>query len=1024
MSLVVRCVGVDRHQDDRVPDLTGARRDATALWALISDTVPAADTLLLADEAATAAEMRRVLSDALVEAGPDDDVLVMFAGHGTRDHRFVAHDTTPDDYEATTIPMSELAALFRSTQARSAICILDCCFSGGAPARVLDNTPVSREVPVDTVAFGGAGRVMIAASRFDEPAYEHPRLRHGLLTNALLKVLTRAGAGGGGAETVSLAAAMDEVLDIVRADAAQMGCTQTPMLLGLIEGGLTMPALRPGPQYRKAFPEAVLPVVPAAFAGLAAYRLPPMVLAAWEEQYPDGLNELQLEAINGCRVLAGESTLVIAPTSSGKTLIGEVAAVRAVAEGRKAVFILPYRALVNEKYDQFASLYGERLGLRVVRCTGDYADQRTLFVNGKYDIAVLTFEMFLALAVGNRGVLPRIGLVVLDEAQFISDPTRGSVVELILTYLRSARERGIAPQLIALSATIGAINHFDHWLSLRPLVSDRRPVPLEFGVIDRSGTYEVLTPDGRHETRQLLPRHAVLQRRQKPSSQDVVVPLVQHLINDREAREQILIFRNQRGAASGCAKYLAAELGLPPASAVIDSLPLLDRSAASENLRRTLPGGTAFHTSDLNREERAIIERAFREPDGPVRVLAATMTVAAGINTPASTVIIVEHDFPWANQEYTVGDMRNMAGRAGRLGFRETGRAILLADTALERHQLFRKYVLSHPDPVTSSFTGEDVGTWLIRLFAQTEAVPAEAVVSLLANTFGGYLAARRDPKWPERMAQQVIDLVGKMEAQSLLERDGENLLRLTLLGQACGRSSLSLGSALRLVELLRQRVGVLAPETLMALVQGLTEMDRGYTPLFKRGQGEAKWPREAAAIFGDDLVRALQERAPDFHTYYGRAKRACLLDAWTRGVSTAEIEQRFTHNPFSGVAAGDIRSIADSTRFHLRSAAEIAQVAIPSSAPDPDVMDRLLRQLETGLPADGLDLLSLRLPLARGEYLALIGAGLHTAAAVLASSPERLGALLTPARAQQVATLRGADAAMPEQVGAAARPA
>jgi replicative superfamily II helicase len=37
--------------------------------------------------------------------------------------------------------------------------------------------------------------------------------------------------------------------------------------------------------------------------------------------------------------------------------------------------------------------------------------------------------------------LPRLGLVVLDEAQFISDPQRGIVVELILTHLRNARER-------------------------------------------------------------------------------------------------------------------------------------------------------------------------------------------------------------------------------------------------------------------------------------------------------------------------------------------------------------------------------------------------------------------------------------------------------------------------------------------------------------------------------------------------------------------------------------------------------
>ena len=549
MPLIVRCVGVDRHLDMRVPDLVGARRDATALWALVSDTIPNADGRLSTDEEATAEMLRQVLRDTLGVATPDDDVLIAFAGHGTHDHRLVAHDTTPEQYEATTIAMAELAGLFQTTRAR-------CCFSGGAPARVLEGSPTSRDLPINTESFGGTGRIMITASRFDEPAYEHPQRRHGLLTNALLTVLTRAGAAEGAA-AVSLATAMDEVLALVRADAAAMGCTQTPMLLGLIEGGLTMPALRPGVRYREAFPETTRPVVGAAITDLAAYGLPPAIVEAWAHDYPDGLNDLQLAAVNENGVLAGESTVVIAPTSAGKTFIGELAAVRAVTEGRKAVFLLPYRALVNEKYHQFTALYGDRLGLRVVRCTGDYADQRTLFVNGKYDLAVLTFEMFLALAVGSHAVLPRIGLVVLDEAQFVADPSRGISVELILTFLRTARERGVAPQLLALSATNGATNHFDDWLGLRALVSTSRPVPLEFGVLDREGTFEVLTADGRRETRQLLPPRAVVQRRQNPSSQDVIVPLVQRLMADRDAREKVLIFRQQRGAAEGCASYLA-----------------------------------------------------------------------------------------------------------------------------------------------------------------------------------------------------------------------------------------------------------------------------------------------------------------------------------------------------------------------------------------------------------------------------------------------------------------------------------
>jgi replicative superfamily II helicase len=553
---------------------------------------------------------------------------------------------------------------------------------------------------------------------------------------------------------------------------------------------------------------------------------------------------------------------------------------------------------------------------------------------------------------------------------------------------------------------------------MTPLLSTTRPVPLEFGVLDRSGAFEVLKADGQREIRQLLPRHAIQQRRQKPSSQDVIVPLVRQLVSDTAAREKVLVFRNQRGSAEGCANYLAQELGLPGADDVVAALPTLDQSASSDALLRALSGGAAFHSSDLNREERAAVEAGFRDPDGALRVLAATMTVAAGINTPASTVIIVEHDFPWDNKEYTVGETRNMAGRAGRLGFRETGRAILLADTPLERHRLFEKYVMGSPDPVSSSFTGDDLGTWLIRLFAQAEAIPADEVVSLLANTYGGYLAARRDPGWPKRMQSHLADLVRRMEAQSLLSRDADNRLHLTALGRACGESSLSLESAVRLIELVRRPWPMpLTPSRLMALVQALPELDRQYTPLFRRGQGEVKWLREAAQVFGGDIVRLMQERAPDLHACYARAKRACVLDAWIHGVPTSEIERRFTHNPFNSVGAGDIRSVADLARFHLRSAAILSQIAIPSTAPDDEAMERLLRQLETGLPADALELLGLGATFARGEYLALALSGLTTPALVRAAGQDRLSAILGVSRVQQL----GATVLPPEPATAPA---
>ena len=133
-------------------------------------------------------------------------------------------------------------------------------------------------------------------------------------------------------------------------------------------------------------------------------------------------------------------------------------------------------------------------------------------------------------------------------------------MELLLTYLLSLREQGIAPQLIALSAVIGGINDFDAWLGCKLLMSERRPVPLIEGVIDRTGTFQYLDVDGQTRTEQFIPRNAIVQRKDKPRAQDVIVPLVKRLVN---AGEKVIVFRNKRGNAEGCAGYLANTLGCP-----------------------------------------------------------------------------------------------------------------------------------------------------------------------------------------------------------------------------------------------------------------------------------------------------------------------------------------------------------------------------------------------------------------------------------------------------------------------------
>lgn len=61
-----------------------------------------------------------------------------------------------------------------------------------------------------------------------------------------------------------------------------------------------------------------------------------------------GVQRLAIKAF-----LKGLSVVVSAPTSSGKTLIAEAAAVATVAKGRRLFYTTPLKALSNQKFREF-----------------------------------------------------------------------------------------------------------------------------------------------------------------------------------------------------------------------------------------------------------------------------------------------------------------------------------------------------------------------------------------------------------------------------------------------------------------------------------------------------------------------------------------------------------------------------------------------------------------------------------------------------------------------------------------------
>lgn len=967
------CIGINKYSDRRIPELAGATRDAQAVWSIFKDNIVSSQDNLLVNDQATYGATFQLLQKTFEVASSEDVILIFFAGHGDQSHRLVLHDTiaTGEELSRTSIGMQDLAQMLASTKAKAAVVLLDCCFSGGAAARVIHVGPIARTLSSSDLVSGD-GRLLIAASSPLEYAYEDAASGHGLFTKALIAELFNL------KQATDVLAFAGRVQSRTRADAERMGIHQNPEIVGHVSGGLSLGPFIRGSEYDRLFPDLRALQTDRSVQSLQAFGFPETLTDVWKAQFLNGLNDLQLTAINEHHVLDKQSLLVVAPTSSGKTFIGEIAAAKAALEGRKAVFLFPYKALTNEKFDEFTRTYGNTAGLRIIRCTGDHSDTVEEFVQGKYDMALLTFEMFLNLIVSSAKVLNSVSLVVIDEAQFISDPNRGINVELLLTFLLNARQRGISPQILLLSAVIGGINDFDAWLELDTLRRDIRPVPLHEGVIDRNGTYKYKSTAGGESVEQLLEPFEVIQRRDKPSSQDIIVPLVAKLLRE-DATAKVLIFRNTKGSAMGCAAYLAKDLSLPAAEEALTALPEFDLSNASARLRDSFSGGTAFHTADLTREEKSIVENAFRSPTSLVRVLAATTGVAAGINTPASAVILAETDFKGEDgREFTIAEVKNMAGRAGRLGFQEQGVSIILSDHVYQRNQLYDRYVLGTLESFKSSFQEGDIGTWLIKLLAHVDVLPRADIPNLLVNTYGGYLRARRDPMWTANIWSRLDSLISRMATLGLLKEENQDV-HLTLLGVAVGRSSLSLESALELINLLSSLdAALLTPENLLVFIQVLPELDDTYIP-FRKGKSERLRAQQAGQRFGDRVVQELQRGTGDMDVYLARCKRAALLFDWIQGDSTEAIEKTYSINAFSAVGRGNIQGLADVTRYHLRSAADMLLVIAPSNAVSQEELEKVFGRLEFGLPVDALSLLQLPIRLERGILLTFYQAGIRS---------------------------------------------
>ncbi|MBX3727768.1 MAG: DEAD/DEAH box helicase [Candidatus Sumerlaeia bacterium] len=670
------------------------------------------------------------------------------------------------------------------------------------------------------------------------------------------------------------------------------------------------------------------------FADLAALGLPVPVLDRLAACVGPTLLPLQQQALEQTGLVSRhESLLVAAPTASGKTLLAELAALACLNRLGLVLYLVPTRALAEEKAAEFAARYGP-LGIRVACSTRDRRADDAAILSGAVHLTVAVYEKALALLGTRPGLLARFGLLVADEVQLLGDGERGGAVDLFLTRWRRASRR---PQLLALSAVLGNAEELAEWLGVGLLRAESRPVPLREGVLDlTTGRFRWReTRTGERGEEALLDEPAT---GGEEGSLAAVADLARRL-------GPTILFCATRREALRAAFALAESAPFPPAEVALEALRSLEHDLSRERLEAVLTAGVGLHTADIPGSQRAVVERAFT--DGELGVLVATPTLEQGVNLCAAAVVqtpLMVASWRGGLESALVPLSRarfvNQGGRAGRRG-EALGRTMVFAEGPLAVERCWRAFVAAPLEPVQSPLGTTSLVGAVAGLLTAREAESAEELRAVLTATLG---ARRLDAATLEqRLSHDLAD----GERAGLWRAEPGGRLALTGLGEVLARTAVEPATLAQWGPLLEGLEIAACRTARVFLVMLAEEWDR--FPLGVEGAERRRnhWPTglrqrlSATDPLAARLRVRLQEAGGLPFACHRAARRALVLDDWLAGEPLAELE--LTH----GLPSGQMARLASEAAWLATAAAELAG-AVGAGADVVEGFEQLAGELAT----------------------------------------------------------------------------
>jgi len=674
-----------------------------------------------------------------------------------------------------------------------------------------------------------------------------------------------------------------------------------------------------------------------------------------------GIRELyppQAEAVKA-GVLDGENLILATPTASGKTLIALMAASIHLIRGGKILYLVPLRALASEKLQEIQELLCSGSGFKVAASTGDYDSSDPWLA--KYDIIVATNEKADSLLRHKAEWIDDLTMIVFDELHLLGDEDRGPTLEMVITKLK--RRLGDF-QILGLSATISNAQELAEWLGAKPIISDWRPVPLKEGVLYG---FQAEFADGEI-------------RRFEQIDENVIVNAVLNILMEGG---QALVFAPTRRSAENYAMRLAQaftrRLNIlrddekEELRRYAEELLAEERSIFTENLAKMIMAGAAFHHAGLSYTQRKIVEKAFRSRI--LKAIAATPTLAAGVNLPARLVLIA------GIRRYQVGrgyvgipvlEYKQFCGRAGRPGYDEIGYALTVVRRRDEKEYIMEKYVMGELEKIRSRLASErHLRTHVLAIVASEEPRTLDNLIkffdeTFLAHIYGGYV-----------IEGLIMDVVDFLESARFIEVKGDEV-RATKLGRRVSQLYIDPLTAVVLLEIYKR--GAKTPSAFGLLHSIALTPDVPTIPMKRLGSGilESELDKRIDGL----MIPPPDPEEENYEEYMDAFRIALVLEAWINEAPEGELYERFRVQP------GDMAALRERASWIAYAASQIAKIAGYKEYVQP--YDKLSDRLRYGVREELLPLVKLR-GIGRVRARALYRAGYTSIEKLKEAKPEEL---------------------------------